>query len=408
LEVLLEKSVESMQRLAGPIPKESLELLEHVDRACDELVMPEFEHYVSRKYDEEIPIVLKKHGLLGIPIAKEYGGSGADVLTWTLAMQRFGRLGLGVPTFVDVHSLLCGLLIQQWGSEDQKQRYLRPSARGDIIFAYGLTEPEAGSNPAGLQTHFEERGGSYFLTGTKYLISNGSVADALVTFAYPKGRTDGMCAFILETDTPGFQVEMKLDEKIGLFTSDTAMLRLENCEVPKHNLLGPPGRGLPVAYSGLLNGRVGIAAGCVGVIEDCLTSVRERAQQRVQHGKPIGKHQLIQRHVSRIAMNFEMAKWPTYLSAMKKAVYDREPENLEARKDADLQSAIAKKVASELSFDSADRAVQVFGGFGYSILSPVAKHFLDTRVARIYEGTDEIMELKIAALVLGKEFEAFQ
>ncbi len=408
MEVLLEKSVEAMQRIAGPISSEGIALLERVDAACEDLLLPEFEHYIARKYNEQIPIILKKHDLMGIPISKEYGGSGADVLTWTLAMQRFGRLGMGVPTFVDVHSLLGGLLVEQWGNEDQKERYLRPSAQGDIILAYGLTEPEAGSNPAGMQTYFEERDGKYYLTGTKYLISNGSIADALITFAYPKGRTEGMCAFIVDADTPGFQVEMKLEEKIGLFTSDTAMLQLENCLVPKENQLGPVGRGLPVAYSALLNGRIGIAASCVGVIADCLASAKERAQQRSQHGKLIGKHQLIQRHISRIAMNFEMAKWPTYMSALRKMEYERQPNNLDLRKDADLQSAIAKKVASELAFDSADRAVQVFGGFGYSILSPVAKHFLDARVTRIYEGTDEIMELKIASLVLGKEFEAYQ
>lgn len=408
MEALLEKSVEAMQQIGGPIAKEGIALLERVESACDELLLPEFEHYIARKYDEQIQEILRKHDLMGIPVSKKYGGSGADVLTWTLAMQRFGRLGLGVVTFVDVHSLLGGLLIEQWGTENQKEKYLLPSARGDILLAYGLTEPEAGSNPAGMQTYFEQRDGKYYLTGTKYLISNGSIADALVTFAYPKGRSEGMCAFIVDTDTDGFQVEMKLDEKIGLFTSDTAMLRLENCEVPKENLLGPPWRGLPVAYSALLNGRIGIAAGCVGVIEDCLSSVKERAQQRIQHGKLIGKHQLVQKHISRIAMNFEMAKWPTYMSARRKMEYERQPDSLDVRKQADLQSAIAKKVASELAFDSADRAVQVFGGFGYSILSPVAKHFLDTRVARIYEGTDEIMELKIASLVLGKDFEAYQ
>jgi alkylation response protein AidB-like acyl-CoA dehydrogenase len=200
---------------------------------------------------------------------------------------------------------------------------------------------------------------------------------------------------------------MRLEEKIGLFTSDTAMLELNNCKIPKENLLGQPGKGLHVAYSALLNGWIGIGSGCVGIIEDCLNSVIERAKSRVQHGKPIGKHQLIQHHLANITMNLEMARWPTYAAAAEKSKLDATPTDLELRNKVDLQSAIAKRIASRLAYESADLAVQIFGGFGYSLLSPVARHLCDARVARIYEGTDEIMELKIASLVLGKGFEAY-
>jgi len=299
------------------------------------------------------------------------------------------------------------MAIEQWGSEYQKKQYLIPAARGERILAYGLTEPEAGSEPTSLKTSYEERDGGYVLTGTKYLISNGSIADSLIIFAYPNGRREGMSAFIVDSKSEGFSVAMHLDEKIGLFTSDTAMLELNEVKVPKENLLGQPGKGLHVAYSALLNGRIGIGSGCVGIIEDCLNSVTERARSRVQHGKLIGKHQLIQRHVANIAMNLEMARWPTYLAAVEKTKLDTNPSNLDLRTKVDLQSAIAKRVASRLAYESADLAVQVFGGFGYSLLSPVAKHLCDARVARIYEGTDEIMELKIASLILGKGFEAY-
>jgi len=310
-------------------------------------------------------------------------------------------------TFVDVHCLLASMAIEQWGSEYQKKHYLIPAAKGERILAYGLTEPEAGSEPTSLKTSYEERDGGYVVTGTKYLISNGSIADSLIIFAYPNGRREGMSAFIVDSKSEGFSVAMHLDEKIGLFTSDTAMLELNEVKVPKENLLGQPGKGLHVAYSALLNGRIGIGSGCVGIIEDCLNSVTERARSRVQHGKLIGKHQLIQRHVANIAMNLEMARWPTYLAAVEKTKLDTNPSNLDLRTKVDLQSAIAKRVASRLAYESADLAVQVFGGFGYSLLSPVAKHLCDARVARIYEGTDEIMELKIASLILGKGFEAY-
>ncbi len=157
-----------------------------------------------------------------------------------------------------------------------------------------------------------------------------------------------------------------------------------------------------------MNGRIGIASGCLGVMEDCLNQVRERVTSRVQHGKEIARHQLIQKHVAYIESSLEACRWLVYRAAMKKDEYERSPGSLSVRTDADRLSAVAKYNSSRCAFESADRAVQCFGGFGYSIMSPVAKHFLDSRVARIYEGTDEIMELKIASSVLGREFEAYR
>jgi alkylation response protein AidB-like acyl-CoA dehydrogenase len=283
-----------------------------------------------------------------------------------------------------------------------------PAAQGKKLLAYALTEPEAGSDPMAMQSTFQEEAGGYVLRGTKYLISNGSVADVLIVFAYPQGRREGLCAFLVERETPGLAVAMKLTEKVGLFTSDTALLEFHNCRVPRENLLGPLGKGAHVAFSALANGRIGIAAGCVGVIEDCLNAVTERARQRTQHGKLIGKHQLVQRHIAQIAMDWEAARWPTYLAALKRRELDARPDDRRLRAEVDLQSALAKRIASERAWDAADRAVQVFGGFGYSLLASPGRHYCDTRVARIYEGTDEIMELKIAASVLGPEFEAYR
>jgi alkylation response protein AidB-like acyl-CoA dehydrogenase len=406
----VEKAFTESIQLASKLRKlndKQIGILERVDEACQELYLPEFEHYVAHKYNEQTPLVLKRYGLMGLTVSSEFGGAGADSLTWALALERFGQLGLGVVTFVDVHCLLASLALEQWGNAHQKRQYLVPAAKGEKIMAYGLTEPEAGSEPTSLKTSYEERDGGYVLSGTKYLISNGSIADSIIIFAYPKDMSQGMSAFIVDTKTEGFSVAMRLEEKIGLFTSDTAMLELSNCRVPRENLLGQPGEGLHVAYSALLNGRIGIGSGCVGIIGDCLNSVTERARSRVQHGKPIGKHQLIQRHIAQIAMNLEMARWPNYVAAVEKMKLDVEPANLELRNKVDLQSAVAKRVASRLAYESADLAVQIFGGFGYSLLSPVAKHLCDARVARIYEGTDEIMELKIASLVLGRGFEAY-
>ncbi len=385
-----------------------MKLLQDADSAAEELVTSEFECYVSRKFNPEVQKILGKHNLLGAPIAERYGGRGARQIVQALYIERLGQLGMGPVTFADVHQCLGSLTIQDWGTDDQKERYLPRAAKGEAIFAYGLTEPDAGSDPSSLKTSYRRDGDGYRLTGSKYLISNGSIATNILIFAYPEGQSRGPSAFIVDTKKEGFNIDMNLEEKVGLFTSDTALLSLDGLYAPKEDLLAGEGKGFHVAYSALLNGRVGVGSGCVGVMDDCLNQVRERATSRVQHGKPIGKHQLIQRHVAFIASTLEASKWLVYRAALRKDEYEKDPSNLKLRSEADRLSAIAKYVASRGAFDSADHALQVFGGFGYSIMSPVAKHFLDTRVARIYEGTDEIMELKIASNVLGKDFEAYR
>ena len=406
LEALFQSSLDEVSKLVGLGPEE-VRILEDADDAANELVMSEFEKYVERKYNPEIHGVLKRHNLMGVPIDRKYGGRGARQLVEALFMERMGQTGMGVITFADVHQCLGSLAIQDWGNEEQRERYLPDAAKGDTVFAYGLTEPEAGSDPASLKTTYERDGTGFRLSGSKYLISNGSVSTKMIVFARPAGE-GSPTAFILDTTKKGFSVDMRLEEKIGLFTSDTSMVSFEDAFVPREDVLGKEGKGLAVAYSALLNGRIGIGSGCVGVMEDCLNQVKERATSRFQHGKEIAKHQLIQKHVAFIESSLEACRWLIYRAAIKKDEYEKDLKNLNLRTDADRLSAVAKYMSSRCAFESADRAVQCFGGFGYSIMSPVAKHFLDTRVARIYEGTDEIMELKIASTVLGKRFEAYR
>ncbi len=407
MEALFDASVQEVSRLLGLTDAEK-SVLEDADAAASELVTSEFESYVQRKYNDQVPVILRRHNLMGVPIASKYGGRGARQLVQALFMERMGQVGMGVVTFADVHQCLGSLVIQDWGNEEQRSRYLPRAATGDVVLAYGLTEPEAGSDPGSLKTTFVRDGSSYRLTGSKYLISNGSVATNMIVFAYPAEGGKGPSAFVVDTKQKGFEVDMRLEEKVGLFTSDTSLLSLTDLAVPKEDLLGVEGKGFSVAYSALLNGRIGIGSGCVGVMEDCLNQVRERATSRVQHGKPIGKHQLIQKQVAFIESSLESCRWLVYRAALKKDEYEKDISNLALRGEADRLSAVAKYMSSRSAFESADRALQIFGGFGYSIMSPVAKHFLDTRVARIYEGTDEIMELKIASSVLGREFEAYR
>lgn len=407
MERLFEDAVRELSKNVK-LSSAELKILEDADAGANELITSEYEKYLERKPNPEIPKILAKHGLMGVPVKEKYGGRGARQLVEALFLERLGQVGMGPVTFIDVHQCLGTLAIQDWGSEEQRQRYLPGAARGDVVLAYGLTEPEAGSDPSSLSTSFVKDGNGYRLSGSKYLISNGSMATHLIAFAYPKGVSEGLTAFLVDTRQKGFNVDMRLEEKAGLFTTDTSLLSLDDVFVPREDVIGEEGQGFGVAYSALLNGRIGIGSGCLGVMEDCLNQVTERARSRVQHGKEIGKHQLIQKHVASIASSLEASRWLVYRAAMKKEEYEASSGNLELRRDADRISAIAKYVASRSAFDSADRALQVFGGFGYSIMSPVAKHFLDTRVARIYEGTDEIMELKIASSVLGKDFESYR
>ena len=407
MEPLFESSVSEVRRLIG-LSEAELAILQDADEAAEELLVSEFEKYVERKYNPDVPVVLKKHNLLGVPIREEYGGRGARQLVQALFLERLGQTGMGAITFADVHQCLGSLVIQDWGTDEQRKKYLPMAAKGEAILAYALTEPEAGSDPSSLKTSYTKDRGRFRVSGSKYLISNGSIATNIIVFAYPKEGGGGPTAFIVDTKQNGFRVDMRLDEKMGLFTSDTSLLTLEDVEVPMEDVVGQEGKGFSVAYSALLNGRIGIGSGCIGVMEDCLNQVKERATSRVQHGKPIGKHQLIQKHVAFIESSLEACRWLVYRAALKKDEYEKEPKNMQLRSESDRLSAVAKYMTSRSAFESADRAVQCFGGFGYSIMSPVAKHFLDTRVARIYEGTDEIMELKIASSVLGKDFEAYK
>jgi alkylation response protein AidB-like acyl-CoA dehydrogenase len=405
LEPGFEKNVRQLVKLRL-LKDTDLDLLETIDATCVKLSVSEYDAYVERRFNGEAVQILSEAGLMGLPISEEYGGRGIGMLLHAVAMERFGQLGLGIVTLVDVHQFLGSLTMQQWGTPEQKSAILSEAAKGKAILAYALTEPDAGSDPSSMTTTYTKSSNGFLLSGSKYLISNGSIARYIIVFA--KSSEDAsVSAFIVDSKTPGFSVGMHLSEKMGLFTSDTALLEFQDAQVPADMVLGKLGKGFSVAYSALLNGRIGIGSGCVGVIGDCLNSCVERAKNRVQHGKPIGKHQLIQKHLARIATDLESSRWPVYNAALLKQEYDEDPKP-ELRNDVDRMSATSKLIASRNAYDAADSAVQIFGGFGYSILSPVTKHLLDSRVARIYEGTDEIMELKIASTILGKDFEAFR
>jgi alkylation response protein AidB-like acyl-CoA dehydrogenase len=378
-----------------------------VDEACQKIRPVEDRFYLERKFNDQVLPIFKEAHLLGLPISRKYGeGQGADALTYALVLERVGREGTGIRTFFSGHVSLGQNTLQKWGNDEQKERYLPRTTSGDLIMAFGLTEPTAGSDPASMKTNFEESGGSYFLNGQKAWISNGSIADLVVVFAYPKGKSEGMCAFLVDTDSEGFSAE-PIKNKLGLPTSDTGLLYFSDCKVPKENMLGPPGKGLSVAYTALMSGRLSVAAGSVGVLQDCLDVAVNYARDRVQHKKKIGKHQLVQREIAKISLDLESSRLFTYKAAVMKVLSDSGPNNYELRSEADWWIAQAKYFASNASFRAADRAVQIFGANGFSFENRPARHLADTRACRIYEGTDQILEQKIAIKLLGPEYEAF-
>jgi alkylation response protein AidB-like acyl-CoA dehydrogenase len=388
-------------------PAEQERLLRDVEAFCQEIRPIEELCYVEHTFNKEVLPLARKYNLLGMIVPEEYGGRGADTPTYLRALIRIGREGTGVRTFFSGHMSIGEYEIIKWGSGDQKRRYLPAACRGEKILAFGLTEPEAGSNPLEMQMTYERKGDHFVLNGVKYLISNGGIAHTIVTFAYPKGRTGRISAFIVDTDGKGIARE-DLTAKMGMPTANTAMFELTDYVVPGNNMLGQEGEGFRIAMNTLVSGRLSVASGCLGVIEDCLTEAVQYSKDRHQHGKPIAKHQLVQEHIAAIEMHRFATESVVFRAAEAKEAADRDPANAALRSQAEMMAAQAKMFAANAAWDAADRAVQVYGGRGWSTLYRPGRHLQDVRVCRIYEGTDEILKLKIAAAVLGKEYEAYK
>jgi alkylation response protein AidB-like acyl-CoA dehydrogenase len=396
------------------MPFDAAKLAADTEAFCTELRPHEEVCYAERRKNEHVAPLAAKHNLLGMNIAPEYGGRGADNVNYFKALTRIGREGTPVRTFFSGHLSIGAYPIQTWGAAAVKRKYLTAAAKGEKVLAFGLTEPEAGSNPREVtSTYTKTANGNFVLNGVKYLISNGGVADAIVVFAYPAGTLDDpkkrMSAFVLDTDQAGFEAESFAPEaKMGMPTSDTAMFQMEECAVPAENLLGTEGDGFRIAMGTLVSGRLSVAAGCLGVIEDCLAEAARYAKERKQHGKEIARHQLVQEHIAMIEMDRVASDALVTRAAEAKDRAAAAPDDKELARHADLLAAQAKFFASNAAWDAADRAVQVWGGKGWSPLYRPARHLMDSRVCRIYEGTDEILKLKIASSVLGKEWEAFK
>jgi len=392
-------------------PADQRRLLDDVASFCQDLREHEELCYVEHRFNQHLIPLAQKYNLLGMPMPLEYGGRGADTVTYARALARIGQEGTGVRTFFSGHTSIGQYPIMTWGNEEQKKRYLPPSCRGEKVLAFGLTEPDAGSNPLEMTTTYRKEGTHYVLNGVKYLISNAGIATTIVVFAYlaeAQGARRRVSAFIIDVDSPGFEREDLL-AKMGMPTANTGMFSLNDFQVPEANLLGPEGDGFRIAMGTLVSGRLSVAAGCLGVIEDCLIESIRYAKERSQHGKAIGKHQLVQEHLTAIEMARLTSEALVMKAAEAKDASNADPQNAELRAKAEMAAAQAKLHAANAAWEAADHAVQIFGGRGWSTLYRPGRHLMDVRVCRIYEGTDEILKLKIAAALLGgKEYEAFK
>ena len=389
-------------------------LLADVEAFCQEVRPVEDLCYLEHRFNEQAIELARRHGILGLNVPVAYGGRGADVRTYVDALARIGREGTGLRTLFSGHCSIGQTVLIEWGNEAQKRRVLPDTAAGRAIMAFGLTEPEAGSNPREMQMTYRREGDRFLLNGVKYLISNGSIADLIVVFAYPEPTGDPagdkarrFSAFMAETGEEGIEREM-MTAKVGLPTSDTSMFELTDYPVPVENLLGAEGQGLSIAMQTLRAGRLSVAAGCLGVIEDCLEEACRYAKERSQHGKQIARHQLVQEHIATIELARQASESLIHTAANAKQAANDQPDDAALVARADLLVAEAKLFASDAACRAADSAMQVFGGRGYSELFRPGRHWKDVRVCRIYEGTDEILKLKVAAGVLGKEYEAYR
>ena len=331
-----------------------------------------------------------KMGLLGLPISEQYGGAGADFLAYCLALEEIARGDASVAITMEAHTSLGATPFAAFGTEAQKQRYLIPLAQGDQLWAFGLTEPQAGSDSGGTQTHAELANGQWTITGSKMFITNagtamtGGVTVTAVTGTRPDGQKE-ITNFIVPQNTPGYVIGPPL-KKMGWKASDTRPLSFDGCHVPEENVLGSIGTGFKQFLEILDAGRIAIAALCVGLAQACLDESLKYTKERHQFGKPLSAFQAIQFKVADMAMEIELARLMYYKAAWL---------HMQGQPFA-KEASMAKLYSSETSKRAADQAVQIHGGYGFMDEYPVSRYFRNVKINEIGEGTSEIQRMLIA------------
>lgn len=346
---------------------------------------------VTERFPMENVKKMGELGMMGIPFPTEFGGAGGDVLSYILAVEELSKVCATTGVILSAHTSLCASLINENGTPEQKEKYLRDLCTGNKIGAFGLTEPGAGTDAAGQQTTAVLDGDNYILNGSKIFITNGGVADTFIVFAMTdksKG-TKGISAFIVEKGFQGFSIGKK-EDKLGIRASSTTELIFENCVVPKENLIGREGKGFGIAMKTLDGGRIGIAAQALGIAEGALDEAIKYMKERKQFGRPIAAFQGLQWMVAEMSTKIEAARFLVYKAAWLKE--NKQPYSIDA--------ARAKLYAAELAMDVTTKAVQLFGGYGYTKEYPVERMMRDAKITEIYEGTSEVQKMVISGSLL--------
>ncbi len=334
-----------------------------------------------------------KLGMMGIYFPKEYGGAGGDVLSYAMCVEELAKVCGTTAVIVSAHTSLCCAPIFEFGTEEQKRKYLPDLLSGKKIGAFGLTEPGAGTDAQGQQTTAVLEGDHYVLNGSKCFITNGNVADTFVIIAVTGKTTDKrgrpmkeISAFIVEKNFPGFS-QGKHEKKMGIRGSSTCDLIFEDCIVPKENLLGKIGQGFKIAMMTLDGGRIGIAAQALGLGEGAVHEAIKYTKERVQFGRRISQFQNTQFQLADMHTRMQAAQFLVYSAACKKQLHE----------DYSMDAAMAKLFAAEAASDVTRRAVQLFGGYGYTREYPVERMMRDAKITEIYEGTSEVQRMVISS-----------
>jgi alkylation response protein AidB-like acyl-CoA dehydrogenase len=354
---------------------------------CDKEIAPRVrDNDRAGRFDRELASKLGEMGYLGAPVAEEYGGRSLDYLSYALVVEQVGRVDSSARTVVSVQTSLVAGSIERWGTEEQKREWLPPLCSGEALGCFALTEPDAGSDPASLRTRATRTDSGWTISGNKMWISMGNVADVALVFAQtdPGKRHKGLACFLVRTASDGYSSQ-EIHGKLGLRSSDTAEISLDEVQVGEDAMLGEIGDGFRVAMSALDNGRYSVAAGCVGICDGCVDASVAYAKERRQFGVPIASFQLVQELIADMIVRRDAARLLVYRAGELK---DRGLRNT-------VETSIAKYYATEAAVDCASAAIQVHGGSGYVDDYPVERYLRDARVTTLYEGTSQIHKLII-------------
>lgn len=361
---------------------EQILFLNNVKKIAEEYVLPIASTIDKEaRFPKESISKLAMKGIMGIPFDKKYNGLGMDNLTYAAAIEELSKICGSTGVIVSAHTSLCCWPIYTYGNEIQKKKYLTKLTTGEKIGAFGWTEAEAGT-----KTTATKEGNNYILNGKKVLITNSLEADIFIVFAKTDFENNTLSAFIIEKRTPGFSIG-EAEDKMGVRGSSTAELYFDNCIIPSENLLGNLGEGLKIAMTTLNGGRIGVAAQAVGIAQGSLNSSIEYVKNRMQLGKPISQHQNIQFTIAELQTKIDAARLMTYRAANMK----------DLKEDYGYMASMAKLFASETAMEVTTKAVQLYGGNGYSKKFPVERMMRDAKVTEIYEGTSEVQKVVIAA-----------